>query len=300
MGGKLLPLRDAVHDLVSDGDTIALGGWIIARCVVAAVHELIRQGKKNLTVCQGLSGFDTDLLAGAGCIKRLVTAGGSLDAFGRLNRINELGAAGKLEVEENSALGMASRFLAGSLGIPFMATRGLLGSSILEGLQGKSKAAVEIKSPFTGEKVVLLSALTVKTAIIHVQRADEYGNAQVLGPLWDTLPIASSAERVLLTAEEIVPSSAIKESPEKTLIPGFRVEAVSHVPFGSYPTSCYRWYDYDAEHLKEYAKASAGQDTYDGYLRDNVLSHDDFGSFLRARCPPERMEQLRAKGGRGY
>lgn len=299
VGGKLLPLRDAIHKLVSDGDTIALGGWVIARCVVAAVHELVRQRRRGLTVCQGLSGLDTDVLAGAGCVKRLVTAGGSLDAFGRLNRVNDLSAAGKLEVEENSALGMASRFLAGSLGVPFMPTRGLSGSSILEGLRANSSAAVE-KSPFTGEQVVLLRALTVKTAIIHVQRADEEGNAQILGPLWDTLPIAGAAERVLLTAEEIVPTSEIRKSPEKTLIPGFRVASVSLVPFGSYPTSCYQWYDYDAEHLRMYAAASMSADGFDGYLRDNVFSHDDFGGFLDARCPPARREQLRAKAGRGY
>lgn len=299
MGGKLLPLRDAVRNLVGDGDTVALGGWVIARCVVAAVHELIRQRRKGLTVCQGLSGFDTDLLAGAGCVKRLVTAGGSLDAFGRLNRINDLSAAGKLEVEENSALGMASRFLAGSLGVPFMPTRGLLGSSILDGLQAGSSAAVE-KSPFTGEQVVLLRALTVKTAIIHVQRADEKGNAQILGPLWDTLQIVGSAERVLLTAEEIVPSSEIRKAPEKTLIPGFRVASVSLVPFGSYPTSCYDWYDYDAEHLRMYSAAASTADGFEGYLRDNVTGQDSFEGFLKARCPPARRERLRAKAGRGY
>jgi glutaconate CoA-transferase, subunit A len=297
VGGKLLPLRDAIQKFVNDGDTVALGGWVIARCVVAAVHELIRQRKTNLTVCQGLSGFDTDLLVGAGNVKRLITAGGSLDAFGRLNRINELSAAGKVEVEENSALGMASRFLAGSLGVPFMPTRGLLGSSILEGLKG---AAVEIKSPFNGEQVVLLRALTVKTAIIHVQRADEEGNAQVLGPLWDTQPIAGSAERVLLTAEEIVPGSEIKKSPERTLIPGFKVVSVSPVPFGSHPTSCYQWYDYDADHLREYSEASKNASSFDGYLKDNVLSHKNFESYLNACCPPARREQLRAKAGRGY
>ena len=299
MGGKIIPLREAVQKFVSDGDTIALGGWVITRCSVAAVHELIRQRKKGLTVCQGLSGFDTDLLAGAGSVKRLITAGGSLDAFGRLNRVNELSVAGKLEVEENSALGMASRFLAGSLGVPFMPTRGLLGSSILDGLVAKKDAVVE-KSPFAGEQVVLLRALTVKTAIIHVQRADEEGNAQVLGPLWDTQPIAGSAERVLLTAEEIVPSSKIRESPEKTLIPGFRVASVSLIPFGAHPTSCYQWYDYDAELLREYSEASKSAGGFDSYLKDRVLAHGTFKGYLDACCPPARRQKLRAKAGRGY
>ena len=299
MGGKVLPLQEAIQKFVSDGDTIALGGWVIARCSVAAVHELIRQRKRNLTVCQGLAGFDTDLLVGAGGVRRLITAGGSLDAFGRLNRINEMSIAGTLDVEENSALGMASRFLAGSLGVPFIPARGLLGSSIMEGLRTK-ESAVEMKSPFTGEQVVLLRALTVKTAVVHVQRADEEGNAQVFGPLWDTQPIAGSAERVLLTAEEIVPESEIKKSPERTLIPGFRVASVSLVPFGSHPTSCYQWYDYDAAHLRAYAEAAKSAAGFDGYLRENVLNRKSFEDYLEVSCPPARREALRAKAGRGY
>jgi glutaconate CoA-transferase, subunit A len=300
VGGKILPLRDSIQKYIGDGDTIALGGWIIARCVVAAVHELIRQRKMNLTVCQSLAGFDTDVLVGAGNVRRLITAGGSLDAFGRLNRVNDLCAAGKVQVEENSALGMATRFLAGSLGLPFMPTRSLMGSTILENLEGEAKAAVEMDSPFTGERVVLLRALNVKTAIIHVQRADEEGNAQVWGPLWDTQAMAGAADRVLLTAEEIVERSEIKESPERTLIPGFKVASVSLVPFGSHPTSCYKWYDYDAEHLREYSEASKNAVSFDGYLRDRVLSHETFESYLNACCPPVRREALRAKAGRGY
>ena len=299
MGGKLLPLREAVQKSVGDGDTIALGGWVIARCVVAAVHELIRQRKTGLTVCQGLSGFDTDLLVGAGGVKRLVTAGGSLDAFGRLNRINELSVAGKLEVEENSALGMASRFLAGSLGVPFIPARGIVGSSMMDGLRA-DRAAAEMKSPFTGDPVVLLRALTVKTALVHVQRADEEGNAQVFGPLWDTQPIVGCAEKVLLTAEEIVPGSEIRKSPERTLIPGFKVASVSLVPFGSHPTSCYRWYDYDADHLRVYSEASKTAAGFEGYLRSNVLDHEGFEDYLNGACPPARREGLRAKAGWGY
>jgi glutaconate CoA-transferase, subunit A len=300
VGDKVLPLRDSIQKLVGDGDTIALGGWIIARCVVAAVHELIRQKKRNLTVCQSLSGFDTDMLVGAGSVGRLITAGGSLDAFGRLNRVNELCAAGKVIVEENSALGMASRFLAGALGLPFMPTRSLLGSTILENLEGGTKAAVQMNSPFTGERVVVLRALNVKTAIIHVQRADEEGNAQVWGPLWDTQAMAGAADRVLLTTEEIVDGSEIRNAPESTLIPGFKVESVSLVPFGSYPTSCYRYYDYDREHLESYSKASASAEGFGEYLKENVLDSGSFEDFLNVRCPPSRRQLLRARQGRGY
>lgn len=300
MGGKLVPLHEAIHNFVDDGDTIGLGGFVITRNVVAAVHELIRQRKMGLTICQPLSGFDTDLLVGAGNAARLIISGGSLDAFGRLNRINELCVTGKVGVEENSNLGMVTRLLAGSMGLPFLPTRGLLGSSILESLENEAHAAVEIKSPFTGEPVVLLRALTMKTAVIHVQRADEDGNAQILGPSWDTQVMAGAAERVILTTEEVVDKSELRKTPERTLIPSFKVASVSLVPFGSYPTSCYQYYDYDAEHLKAYAAASASPDRFDQYLRENVLAHDDFEGYLNACCPQSRREVLRANAGRGY
>ena len=299
MSSKLVPLADAVRNNVKDGDTISLGGWIVARGAVAAVHEIIRQDKKGLTACQGLSGFDVDLLVGAGKVNRLITAGGSLDSFGRLNRINSLYAAGKVEVEENSALGMASRFLAGALGLPFMPIRSLLGSSILQGLEG-AKSAAEIKSPFTGESVVLLRAVNANTAIVHVQRADEEGNAQISGPLWDTRQIVGAADKVLLTTEALVANSEIRKAPERTLIPGIKVASVSLVPFGSHPTSCYDLYDYDAEQLRAYVAASSDDASFEKYVQDNILAFDSFEGYLDARCPPSRRERLKAKPGRGY
>ena len=300
MADKVVPLSDAISHLVEDGDTIALGGWVITRCVSAVVHELIRHRKRELTVCQGLSGFDTDLLVGAGAVRRLITGGGSLDAFGRLNRINDMFSSRKIEVEENSALSMATRFLAGSLGLPFLPSRTLLGSTILKDLEGDSHAAVEMNCPFTGEHLALLRALSPKTAIIHVQRADKDGNAQIFGPLWDTGPIVGASERLLLTTEELVDRSEITNAPERTTIPGFKVAAVSVIPYGAHPTSCYRWYDYDAEQLKAYAAASTSQDKFDRYLSDYVLSQDNFERYLGIVCPPSSRERLRARPERGY
>ncbi len=296
---KVLPLSEAIRKFVQDGDSLALGGWVITRCVVAGVHELIRQRKKNLTICQGLSGFDTDLLVGAGCVTHLITAGGTLDAFGLLNRVNDSFAKGKLTVENNSALGMATRFLAGSLGLPFLPVRAILGSEIMQDLS-KTKAAAEISCPFTRQNVVLLKALNPKAAMIHVQRADKEGNAQIDGPVWDSRDMAGSAERILLTTEELVPGSELAKNPERTIIPGFNVASVSLVPFGAHPTSCYRYYDYDSEQLKIYSKASTDDNKFEKYVSENVLGHDEFQSYLNEVCPQARREELRAKPGRGY
>jgi glutaconate CoA-transferase, subunit A len=299
MPEKILPLSEAMRNFVRDGDTIALGGWIITRCVVASVHELIRQRKKDLTIFQGLSGLDTDLLVGAGGVRRLVTSAGTLDAFGLLNRVNELSSAGKLVVENNTALGMATRFLAGSLGLPFLPTRSSLGSAIIRDLLD-AKVAVEMRCPFTGESLALLRALNPKTAIIHVQRADKDGNAQIDGPLWDTQAMSGAADQIILTTEEIVDRTEIAKNPERTIIPAFKVASVSLVPFGTYPTSCYRYYDYDAEQLRSYSEISGDRDKFEKYVRENILECDDFQGYLDRVCPPARREELLAKQERGY
>lgn len=296
---KVLSVSEAIRRFVQDGDSVALGGWVIARCVIAAVHELIRQEKKNLTVCQGLSGLDTDLLVGAGCVSRLITAGGTLDAFGLLNRVNDAFSKGKLAVENNSALGLATRFLAGSLGLPFLPSRAIMGSAIMDDLNN-AKAAAEMKSPFNGENVILLKALNPRIAIIHVQRADKNGNAQIDGPIWDSQAMAGSAECILLTTEELVDESEIAKNPERTIIPAFKVASVSLVPFGAHPTSCYRYYDYDADQLKIYSEASADADKFEKYIEENVLAHDHFQNYLDGVCPKDRREELKAKPGRGY
>jgi glutaconate CoA-transferase subunit A len=298
-GGKVLPLSEAIEKFVRDGDSVALGGWVIARCVIAAVHELIRQKKKDLAIYQGLSGLDTDLLVGAGCVSHLVTAGGTLDAFGLLNRVNDAFAKGKLTIENNSALGMATRFLAGSLGLPFLPCRTILGSEIMRDLVN-AKAAVEATCPFTGENLVLLKALKPKVAIIHVQRADKEGNAQIDGPVWDTQAMAGSAEQILLTTEELVEESELANNPERTIIPSYNVSSVSVVSFGAHPTSCYRYYDYDSYQLKIYSDASSNSEKFERYVRENVLEHDEFQSYLDSVCPKARREKLRAEPRRGY
>ncbi len=301
MDDKVIPLAEAIAKFVKDGDHIALGGWVIARCVVAAVHEIIRQRKCNLTVSQGVAGFDTDLLVGSGAVKHLNMSGGSLEDFGRLNRINKKILDREIDVEEYSALAMATRFLAGAMGLPYLPTRSLLGSTILENLQMKNpQVVIKDKCPFTGDSLVLLRALNPQTAIVHAQRADRDGNAQIFGPLWDTKEIVASADRVILTVDEIVEKSEIIHNAEMTVIPSFRVLSVSLVPFAAHPTSCYRLYDYDAQHLRVYAEASADDKTFKEYVKENILAKGSFEEYLESVCPMKRRELLKADWEKGY
>lgn len=297
MADKVVSLGEAAA-LVRDGDHVALSGFAIARNATAFAHELIRTRVRGLTLSACVLGMEADLLVGAGCVERLVYGGGSLDRFGQLGRVNEAYERKRVAVEYASSLAVAFRYLAGALGVPFMPIRALLGSDLLPPLVA-SGVAREERDPFSGEPVVLLRALVPDVAVLHAQMADADGNARVLGPRWDNDEAVGAAKRVIVIAEEIVPTDTIREAPELTLLPGFRASAVVHAPFGAHPTSVYRRYDYDAEHLTLYAEAARTQRGFDDYLARFVLDTDQPG-YLRRVGGDEKLLSLRADEARGY
>ncbi len=297
MAGKVVALADAAA-LVKDGDHVALSGFAIARNAAAFAHEVIRRRARGLTLSAAILGYEADLLVGAGCVARLVYGGGSLDRFGQLGRVNEAYETKKVAVEYSSSLAVTFRYLAGALGIPFLPIRSLLGSDLLPPLVAAG-VAKEAADPFTGEKVVLLRALQPDVAVVYAHVADAEGNARVLGPRWDNDEAVAAAKTVIVIAEEIVPTDVIREQPELTLVPGFRVGVVAHVDFGAHPTSLYRRYDYDAEHLALYAQASRTQRDFDRYLAEYVLDADH-ARYLTRVGGEAKLRSLRADPERGY
>src|SRR5579862_8749050 len=181
---KVMSLAEAAA-LVKDGNHLALSGFAVARNAVAFSHELIRQGRRNLTISQAIVGLDADILVGAGCVSRLIYGGGSLDRFGLVEQINRAYEQKRISTESYSSLAVCFRYLAGALGVPFMPIKSLLGSEIVERLRDSGNVR-EIDDPFTGEKVLLLRALQPDYAVLQAQMADEQGNARVQGPLWDS------------------------------------------------------------------------------------------------------------------
>jgi glutaconate CoA-transferase subunit A len=277
---KVASLTDVVAS-VPNGAHVGLGGFAIARNVIAFVHELIRQGKRDLVVSQTVGGMDTDLLVGAGAVRKLIYSTGSLDRFGPMGAVHRARDAGALEAEPFSGLTMALRHLAGSLGIPFLPTYSLLGSDILRELTAKDPPPVQLTTcPFTGRQVVLVSALQPEVAVVHANAADADGNAFIFGPTWDMKEMAHAARRVIVTTERVVDRAFARSHPEATTIPGLRVEAVVEVPFGAYPTSVYGAYDYDAEHLSRYARSNRSADGQAEYIRDVVLGSGDHWDYL--------------------
>ncbi|MGE5541456.1 MAG: CoA transferase subunit A [Bacillota bacterium] len=298
MAGKIVTLAEAVSR-IEDGCHVAMGGFAIARCPVAFAHELIRQGKKDLTLSQVIGGFEGELLVAAGAVRKIVYGGGSLDRFGPLVNINRAIVKGVVEAEEYSGLSMAFRFLAGSLGIPFIPIKSLLGSDLLErlGEDGRKGATVQA-CPFTGERLVLLKALSPDWSVVLAQRADSRGNTWLLGPTWDE-ELAKAAGRLIVITEQIVNDELARRNPQEVSIPGCLVDMVVEVPYGGHPTSAYRAYDYDAEHIREYvSEASAG--STDRYLDKYVRSTTDHWEYLEKCGGLERLASLRADPALGY
>lgn len=274
--GKLATLQDAVA-LVDDGDRIAFGGFAITRCAVAAAHELIRAGRRDLTACQVTGGLDMDVLAGGGCVRKIVSSGGSLDRFGPLHAANHRILGGEIEFEEYSSLAVTLRFHAAALGLPFLAAKTMLGSELLGNL-GNDGARLE-RDPFTGAPVVALAPLHPDVAFVHVDVADEEGNATIAGPTWNIRELALAARRTVLLAEELAPTGSL--DPDAVMIAAPFVAAVVHVPHGAYPTAVYERYDYDRAHLELYvAAAAAGGDAYARYLDEYVYGVDSHAGFL--------------------
>jgi acyl CoA:acetate/3-ketoacid CoA transferase alpha subunit len=297
---KLVSLAAAAAS-VPDGATLALGGFVVARTTAAFARELVRQRRRGLTVTQALVGFDTDLLAAGGCIDRLVYGGGSLDHFGLVIAINRAIEQGRIVPEAYSTLTMSLRYLAGALGVPYLPTRSLLGSDVLARLQQVAPDNVRLAAcPFTGDPLLLLRALQPDVAVVHVQQADAEGNARIYGPRWDNDEAVRAAQRVIVLADEIVSTDYLRQEPERTVIPGFRVAMVVHAPYGAHPTSLYRYYDYDAAHLREYVAAAKDPPALDAYLARYVHDVDDHFAYLDRVGGLARLAELRADPLRGY
>jgi acyl CoA:acetate/3-ketoacid CoA transferase alpha subunit len=284
---------------ISDGSHVALSGFAITRAAMAFVHELIRQKKRDLTVSQCIASLDTDLLVGAGCVKKIIYGGGRCDRFGPFYNIDRAKLEKRVVAEEYSGLSICLKYLAGALGIPYIPSKSLLGSDILRKLKEVAPDQVmESKCPFTGEALILLRALQPDVAVIHAQRADREGNAVVYGPLFDTKEKARAAKRVIITADEIVDVEITKRDPERVVIPGYRVDAVVYAPYGAHPTSCYRYYDYDKEHIELYLDYCRKGEV-DKYIEEFVLSTENHWEYLK-RVGPQKLYEIKAEPYLGY
>ena len=297
---KLSTLTEAVASIPS-GAHLALSGFAITRCTMAFAREVIRQGITNLTISQCVGAMDADMLVGAGAVTRLIYGGGSLDRFGRLNCVNRGIEEGTLVAEEYSSLSVAFRYLAGSLGIPFMPIRSLRGSDLMAQLKEKSGSNLaNITDPFTGEDWPVLRPLLPDVAVVQVQVADQEGNAWIMGPRWDNSEQVRASKRTIVIAERIVSDETIRQNPERTMIPGLFVSHVVELPFAAHPTSVYRVYDYDAEQIQAYVEATRTPESFRAYLDQYVFGVRDHWEYLERVGGLKRLNSLQADPVLGY
>jgi len=246
-GEKLASLEDAVAR-VKDGDHVAIGGCLFSRTPLALVRALLRRRPRGLSIARNLMCYEGEWCLVADAVDRIVTSWMGIGLPWGLSKIvREYVESGRVVFEEWSHLGLGLRFRAAAMGMPFLPSLTMLGSGLMD--VGGSRT---ITCPYTGETLHAVPALFPDVALIHVHRADRFGNCQVDGyPHMDS-DIALAAATVLVTAEEIVPEEEIRRHPDRTLIPGVVVDALCHVPFGSYPHECYGVYDAEPAHFTEY------------------------------------------------
>jgi glutaconate CoA-transferase subunit A len=243
---------DAAAALVPDGAIVGIGGSTLSRTPLAMVWALIRARRKDLVCARGISSTEGELLLAAGATRHLVTSWFSQGIVWGVSRIMRLYTeTNRARFEEWSHLAMGMRFRAGAMGVPFLPLRSMLGSDLIAQLP----EARVIDCPFTGERLVLVPALNPDVALIHVQRCDAYGNAQIDGLPFLDLDLAMAANRVILTTERIVANDQIRRRPDHTKIPFFAVEAVVEAPFGCAPHECFGLYEPMFDHLDAYAAA---------------------------------------------
>ena len=296
-GSKVMTAGEAVDRYVFDGAVVGMGGQSIGRCSMALAHEIVRQGKKDLVLVGCNLAMSMDIMVGAGLVSRTECGTGNLERFGTAFRWRSAIEEGRLETEDYSHLAMVSRFLAGALGVPFMPSKSLLGTDILNERAREGRRSVHLlDNPWNpGEPVVLLPACTPDVSIVHVQKADEMGNVVVEGFTTHEPEMVKASKSVIVSCEQVVSSDEIRRDPDRTTIPYIFVDAVVEQPWGAYPTSTYKYYEHDEEHLRHYqACARAGGEAYQDYLQRNIYECATFDDFLERATDIGTLTRLRS------
>jgi glutaconate CoA-transferase subunit A len=246
---KVMSLEEAA-DLVADGATVGIGGSTLSRTPMAMIWALIRARRKRLSCARSISSSEGELLFASGACDHILTSWFSQGIVWGVSKVmRHYTETGRAHFEEWSHMAVGLRFRAGAMGVPFLPMRSMLGSDVVRRLPDVH----EIRCPFTGDRLLLVPALNPDVALIHVQRCDAYGNAQIDGLSFMDLDLAMAANRVILTTERIVSNDQIRRAPDQTRIPFLAVEAVVEVPFGCAPHECYGLYEPFFRHLDAYA-----------------------------------------------
>jgi glutaconate CoA-transferase, subunit A len=292
---KVVSLEEAAS-FVHDGDSVGIGGSTMSRTPMGLIWAIIRAKRKKLSCSRCIISSDGDLLYGAGVSDHIITSWFSQGILWGVSKVlRHHVESGKACFDEWSHLAMGMRLRAGAMGVPFLPIRSMLGSDVLK----QRPEAKEMTCPFTGEKLLLVPALNPDVALIHVQRCDPYGNAQMDGLQFMDIDLAMAANRVILTTERIVSNDQIRRSPDQTKIPFFAVDAVVELPFGCAPHECYGAYEPMMKHMEYYVEL-VNQDPVKGmqeYLDRYVYGPKSWNDFLNLIGIDEILAAARAGKG---
>lgn len=263
----LVSLQDAISDHVRDGMTIALEGFTHL-IPFAAGHEIIRQGRRNLTLVRMTPDLIYDQLIGAGCARKLVFSWGGNPGVGSLHRLRdavENSWPSPLELEEHTHAGLANRYVAGASGLPFAIIRGYQGTDLIKNTSNVSS----VDCPFTGESLTAVAAMNPDVGIVHAQRADRKGNVQLWGITGIQREVVLASRTSIVTVEELV--DEIEDGGASQVIPAMAVSAISLVPGGARPSYAQGYYERDNQAYVEWDSVSRSRNDFQSWLESTVL-----------------------------
>ncbi len=288
---KVMELKDAVAAFVHDGEYLAIGGFGANRTPIAACHEIVRQGRKNMGFAGHTATHDMQILSAGKVFNRLdVAYVVGMEARGLSKCSRAYIESGNVEVTEWTNYALTARLQAAAQNVPFAVARNMLGTDTFV-----HSAGSVVRCPYTGKKVQLLPALYPDVAVIHAHEADIYGNARFTGISVADLELANAAKHLIITTERLVPHEEIRHCPHETRIPFYLVDAVCHVPYGAYPGNMCGEYFSDEAHLKEWMAAEKDPATFKAFLDKYIFGCVNHWAYVALNGGMEKITALREK-----
>jgi glutaconate CoA-transferase subunit A len=313
---KIMSPKEAIRRFVHDGAHISIGGFTIVRNPMGLIHEIIRQGLRDLHVYVHSHGQAFDLLIGAGCVNAMEFAYGGTARFSPSGgiRFRKAIEEGRVRFEDYTNYQMVLRFLAGAMGLPFLPLKGVIGTDVLKKwgfdktfrLQNPrlpDKKLSTIKNPFDEpgkeRELVVVPAIQTDVTLLHVQKADSEGTCRIEGLTFADVEQAKAARHVIISCEELVPREEIRKDADRNQIPFFIVDAVVPLPYGAHPTACNNYYDYDDDHLMLYGRMASSDNDFQAYLDTYIYGTETYAGYLD-QIGKKMLEMLRADPDLGY
>ncbi|TXT63861.1 MAG: Glutaconate CoA-transferase subunit A [Promethearchaeota archaeon] len=277
---KIMPLEEAISTYIDDGDLVGIGGLSFWRKPMSACREIIKQAKKDLTLCTFVGGIEIDMLVGAGCVSEVKASFVGMEVFGMAPNYRKAVEENTIKISEETEATIALGLRCSYLKVPFMPLRGIIGTDF-------PKVRDDIKQfrdPLgSGTQLMALPKIDLDVAIIHLPYADENGNGNIPGAVWMDADMAKTAKKTIITCEKIVELEDIIHMPGKAQLPMQTTTSVSRVPYGAHPTSCFPIYTFDAHHIQHYIEME-----FEEYKNDYIANKNQV-QYLEAAGGVERI-----------